>query len=129
MAQRVYHRPPRWVNNKSNRLNSKGLSACGVWPDPGTGALVNTQAPAPRTNTRAPIPRTCPPYATKNVSEPKLAPPRGDRKHAVLFAEIASGGRDNGPLGNDQHPPRLNCHPDVVFTDEFERHLVWSPHR
>ena len=47
----------------------------------------------------------------------------------AIDREIARGGRDNGPLGNHEHPPRLNRQPYVVFTDEIERHLVWSPPR
>src|ERR1019366_7355794 len=42
----------------------------------------------------------------------------------MLLAEIARGGGDDRPLGDQQLLPSLDRPPDVVFTDEIERRLV-----
>src|SRR5207245_136071 len=52
------------------------------------------------------------------------ATPGRDGKHSMLLAQVARRRRHDGALGNHQLPARLNCHPDVFFTDELERLLA-----
>ena len=44
----------------------------------------------------------------------------------MLLPQVASRRRDDGALGNHELASRLNRHPDVFFTDEIERRLVWG---
>ena len=50
-----------------------------------------------------------------------LAAPGRDREDAMSLAEIASGRRDDGALGEHEGSTSQDGLPDVLLTDEIER--------
>jgi hypothetical protein len=56
----------------------------------------------------------------------RLTPPGRDCKDPIRLAKVASGRRHNRPFGNNQLSACLNGEPNVFFTDEVERRLVWN---
>ena len=56
--------------------------------------------------------------------EGRLAAPGRDSKDAMLLAEVARGGCDDGAFGENQLSPRLNRRPHIVLANEVERRIT-----